>query len=483
MSLSVLLLALHNLFSFLIRLAALAVLPVRHSPPTAMAWLLIVFFWPLPGAALYLLMGSTRLPRARKIRHEKAMRLLRRIQDKPRRVDPTPFPPVLPDHAERFARLGQKLGKWPVVAGNRIEFIHSAAGLFEKLAEDIDGAEHHVDLLYYIFAADRVTCPLLESLKRAAARKVECRLLLDALGSKAFLKKHAHSLQDAGVQVVEALPLGRLFRRNRVTARYDLRNHRKLAVIDGRVGYMGSHNAIDPTYGGKAKGIAWHDLTLRLEGPIVSQLEGVFLEDWFVETEELPPGRRNGIFDSPKGDFLLQAVPSGPAYATENFQRLVLAALFEARERVIITTPYLIPDDGLLQAMEVAVLNGARVDLIVPEKVDQRLVGNAAEAYTPRLLEIGVNLFRYQPGILHAKTMTVDGRLAFFGSSNFDIRSFSLNFELNLILYGRSVTSALLEIQEAYLAHSRPLGMEEWNRLPLWEKGFMGMAKLLSPIL
>ncbi|NLH95606.1 MAG: hypothetical protein GX449_06050 [Synergistaceae bacterium] len=245
---------------------------------------------------------------------------------------------------------------------------------------------------------------------------------------------------------------------------------------------MGSHNAIDPTYGGKARGIAWHDLTLRLEGPIVSQLEGVFLEDWFVETEEIPSGR-SGVPPVSGGEYLLQSVPSGPAYATENFQRLVLAALFEARERVVITTPYLIPDDGLIQAMEVAVLNGARVDLIVPEKVDQRLVGSAAEAYTPKLLEIGVNLYRYQPGILHSKTMTIDGRLAFFGSSNFDIRSFALNFELNLILYGRKETAALLEIQEGYLAHSRPTGIEEWGRLPVWEKGFLGMAKLLSPIL
>lgn len=482
MSLGAILLVLHNLLSFLIRLAALGILPVRHSPSSAVAWLLVVFFWPLPGAALYLILGSTRLPRERKLRHEKAMMLLRRIQENPFRTDRTGRLPVLPDHAERFARLGQRLGKWPIVAGNQMDFIHSAAVLFEKLAEDIDNADHHVDLLYYIFAADSVTRPLLESLKRAAERGVECRLLLDALGSKSFLRKHAQFLRNSGVRVVEALPLGRLFRRNRLTARYDLRNHRKLAVIDGRVGYMGSHNAIDPTYGGKARGIAWHDLTLRLEGPIVSQLEGVFLEDWFVETEEIPSGR-SGVPPVSGGEYLLQSVPSGPAYATENFQRLVLAALFEARERVVITTPYLIPDDGLIQAMEVAVLNGARVDLIVPEKVDQRLVGSAAEAYTPKLLEIGVNLYRYQPGILHSKTMTIDGRLAFFGSSNFDIRSFALNFELNLILYGRKETAALLEIQEGYLAHSRPTGIEEWGRLPVWEKGFLGMAKLLSPIL
>jgi Phosphatidylserine/phosphatidylglycerophosphate/cardiolipin synthases and related enzymes len=238
---------------------------------------------------------------------------------------------------------------------------------------------------------------LVEALKRAAGRGVECRLLVDALGSKAFLKKDAAALREAGVRIVEALPLGGLLNRTKITARFDLRNHRKLAVIDGEVGYMGSHNVTDPTYGGKARGVAWHDLSLRLEGPVVSQLEGVFLEDWFVETEEVPSNSRVRAAVPKLGEFVLQTVPSGPAYATENFQRLVLSALFEARERVVITTPYLIPDDGLLQALEVAVLNGARVDLIVPEKVDQLLVGNAARAYYSRLLEMGVSLFLYQP--------------------------------------------------------------------------------------
>lgn len=483
MSLGAVLLAFHNFLSFLIRVAALGILPVRHSPATAMAWLLVVFFWPLPGALLYLLLGSTRLPRERKARHEKAMQVLRSIRERAPWKDFHVDLHSMPDHAVRFARLGEKLGEWPIVSGNRMAFLESASELFENLASDIDRARHHVDILYYIFVRDAATRPLLEALERAAHRGVECRLLVDALGSKPFLKKQAGTLREAGVQVVDALPLGRLFRRNRLTARYDLRNHRKLAIIDGQVGYMGSHNVTDPTYGGKANGMAWHDLTLRLEGPIVLQLEGVFLEDWFVETGEIPLGRKVEAGAHPQGSLVLQTVPSGPAYATENFQRLVVSALFDARRRVVITTPYLIPDDGLLQAMEVAVLKGARVDLIVPEKADQWLVGSAARAYFPRILEMGVNLFLYQPGILHAKTMTVDDRLAFFGSSNFDIRSFALNFELNLVLYGHRETAALLEIQEGYLALSRPLGIEEWNRLPLLQKSFLGMTKLLSPIL
>jgi cardiolipin synthase len=483
MSLGVLLLAVHNVASFCLRLAALCWLPLRHTPPTAMAWLLVVFFWPLPGTLLYLFLGSTHLPRERKARHEKAVKVLRKEhrQDKARSCAASLE--AIPGSLARFARLGQKLGEWPIIAGNRMEYVDSAAELFRKLADDIDNTGHRVDLMFYIFVADSATSPLVEALKRAAARGVECRLLVDALGSKAFLKKDAEALRQAGVQVVEALPLGRLLRRNRLTARYDLRNHRKLAVLDGKVGYMGSHNVTDPTYGGKARGLSWHDLTLRLEGPVVSQLEGVFLEDWFVETGEIPIRKKVSLPAPSCGEYLLQTVPSGPAYKTENFQRLVVSALFEARERVVITTPYLIPDDGLLQALEVAVLNGASVDLVVPRRVDQFLVGNAARAYYSRLLGMGVSLFLYQPGILHAKTMTVDGRLAFFGSSNFDIRSFALNFELNMVLYGEQEARSLLEIQERYMATSKRLRPEEWDRVPAWEKMFQGMAKLLSPIL
>lgn len=483
MTLGVLFLAVHDGLSFLVRVAALCLLPLRHNPQTAMAWLLVILFWPLPGGLLYLFLGSTRLPRERKDRHEKAVATLRKAHQRVWKKDPDASLESLPEPLARFARLGRKLGEWPIVQGNAMTYFDAAPALFESMVRDIDKSRHHIDLLFYIFVVDPSTEPLVKALKRAAARGVECRLLVDALGSKLFLKRDARDLREAGVQVVEALPLGRLLRRNRLTARYDLRNHRKLALMDAEVGYMGSHNVTDPTYGGKAGGRAWHDLTIRLEGPVVSQLEGVFLEDWFVETGEIPPEDRVPLIPSTRGEFVLQTVPSGPAYATENFQRLVTSALFEARKRVVITTPYLVPDDGLLQALEVAVLNGANVDLIVPEKVDQLLVGNASKAYYGKLIDLGVSLHLYKPGILHSKTMTVDDCLAFFGSSNFDIRSFALNFELNMILYGRQEALGLLKIQESYLAASRRLEAEEWRRIPAWKKSLHGMAKLLSPIL
>ncbi len=327
-----------------------------------------------------------------------------------------------------------------------------------------------------------MTEALFRALEGAAARGVACRVLVDALGAKAFLKKDARRLQAAGVRVEKALP-PRLLRRTPTTARYDLRNHRKIAVIDGRIGYTGSHNVTEPSYGGKANGLLWRDLTLRLVGPVVLQLQGVFMEDWFVETREMLLS--DEAFPAPEfaGEAVVQTVPSGPSYPWQNYQRLVVSALHGAKKRVVITTPYLIPDDELLHALETAVLGGVRIQLVIPEKSDQFLVGNAAKAYFDALLEAGVEIRLFQDGILHSKTMTVDHDLAFLGTSNFDIRSFALNFELNLVLYGRGETEAIRKAQDVYIAASKRLTAEAWRGRPRSLRVLHGVTKLFSPLL
>ena len=481
MNLGFYLVLLHDISSIVIRLVMVCLVPHWHNPSTAMAWLLVIFFWPLPGLALYLVFGNFKLPRERVARHEEALRSLNRSccaiheAERPREDD-------LPPKLLRFAFLGEKLGDMPPTRGNTARLIDSAETMAGLLASDIDAARHHVHLLYYLFASDFVTKPVLDALERAAARGISCRLLIDSLGSGKFLKKNAAPLREAGVQVVGALPLG-MFRRNPLSARFDLRNHRKLAVIDGRTGYMGSHNMTEPSYGGKAGGLLWEDLTLRMEGPEVLQLQRVFLEDWFVETEELLEERQGHPLFSHHGDTILQTVPSGPSYRTENYQRLVVTALHSALKEVIITTPYLIPDDSLMEGLEVAVLNGASVNLIIPKRSDQFFVGNAARAYYDMLMDKGVKIFLYADGVIHAKTMTVDGNLSFFGSSNFDIRSFALNFELNCVLYGEMPASMIRNAQKVFLDNSRPLLGEEWEKRSFIFKTVEGVAKLLSPLL
>ena len=472
---------LYDLSSILIRIVMLCYIPQRHSPHAAMSWLLAINLWPWLGFVLYALFGSAALPSERASRHETLLRTLREGKGGFRNVagDDSHW---LPDELLRFGALGKKLGDMGITTGNSFRLIDEEGAFLESLSRDIDKAKHSVHLLYYIFALDAMTEGLFRSLEAAAARGVECRLLVDAVGSKAFLKKDMRRLSSAGVRVEQALPVG-LFRRTATTARYDLRNHRKIAVVDGAVGYTGSHNVIEPSYGGKAKGRLWKDLTLRLSGPVVLQLQGVFTEDWYVETGEclnledaFPRAER-------PGEAVVQTVPSGPSYPLQNYQRLVVTALHSARKRVVITTPYLIPDDELLHALETASLNNVRVQLVIPERSDQFLVGSAAKAYFDELLAMKVEIHLYQKDILHSKTMTVDHSLAFMGTSNFDIRSFALNFELNLVLYGHEETSAIRKAQEKYIARSRRLTPEEWNRRPRAYRVVHGVTKLFSPLL
>jgi cardiolipin synthase len=471
----------YELSSVVIRISMLCYIPQRHSPTTAMSWLLVVYFWPWPGFLLYAAFGSTALPRERVERHEALLRTLSADKGSFRRIldDESHW---LPEELARFGALGKKLGDMCITTGNSFLLIDREEDFLKSLCADIDGAKESVHLLYYIFALDFMTERLFASLEGAVARGVECRLLVDALGAKHFLKKDASRLRSAGVRVEKALPQG-LFRRTATTARYDLRNHRKIAVIDGRIGYTGSHNVTEPSYGGKAGGRLWKDLTLRLTGPVVLQLQGVFMEDWYVETRELLPMEL--VFPRPErtGQAVLQTVPSGPSYPWQNYQRLVVAALHGAKKRVVITTPYLIPDDELLHALETAALGDVRIQLVIPERSDQFLVGSAAKAYFDVLLDMGVEIYLFQQDILHSKTMSVDFNLAFLGTSNFDIRSFALNFELNLVLYGTEETSAIRMAQERYIADSRRLTAEEWGSRPRFLRVVHGVTKLFSPLL
>jgi cardiolipin synthase len=481
MSWNLFLILLHDVSSIGIRLAMIALIPRRHPPAAATAWLLVIFFWPVPGLFFYFLIGGSKLPRDRIFRHEQMLARLEQETTVIRKIREN-APPELPERLERFCNLAMTLGDMPITGSNDVEYVTSTDELVQRLTSDIDEASRQVHLLYYILNEDEVTSPVFEALERAAARGVSCQVLVDTLGSKKFLKDTAARLRKGGISVVGALPPS-LFRRIKATARFDLRNHRKLAVIDGKRAYTGSHNLIDPTYGGKAKGRTWHDVTIAIEGPAATQIQRVFLEDWYVETGKMTEDTFFFPEVASPGSNLVQTVPSGPSYPTENYQRLIVSALHAARRRVIITTPYLIPDEGLIEALEVAALGGAKVQLVVPEQVDQFFVGNAARSYYEQLMELGVELFLYQPGILHSKTMTVDNDIAFIGTSNFDIRSFALNFELNMIIYHGEALWSLRALQESYMEKSRRLSLEVWRERSLAAETIQGITKLFSPLL
>jgi len=464
---------------WIIRAIMLVVVPRRRSPAAALSWLAVIFFLPWVGVAIYALVGDVRLGRRRLARHEQSRRAAaQRVPAEADTGDAAAWSAI--DEAQHdIARLAERTGDLGPVAGNRAEMLTEHDDMIARLCADIDAAERFVHLLYYIFIADDTGQRVCAALERAAARGVTCRLLADGAGSRPFLRTRAKSLRRAGVEVCAALPVNPI---RRFLARIDLRNHRKIAVIDGRVGYTGSQNIVDADYGRKKYG-DWRDLSVRLEGPIVASLQRVFVEDWFSDAGELLDGEEWFPHPEPQGDTVIQALPSGPAGVSGNFRDLAVAIIAEAEERVIITSPYLIPDELLTLSLRIAVLRGVETHVVIPARPDHWLVAAAGRSYISELIDAGVQIHFHADGLLHAKTLSVDDRLAVVGTANFDIRSFAINFELTLIGYGGAATNALVVAQRRYMRQSEPLDPDRWAARPPWRRSLDNIARLVSPLL
>ncbi len=459
-----------------IRLTMVVVVPFRRTPAAAKGWLLLIFFEPWVGLLLYLLIGRARLPRRRRDQLARLPTAMARVGERLAN-HPNVFHPDVGPALSQAVTLAENFGGMPILGGNAVELLVDYDDTIARLAADIDRAADHVHLLFYIFADDHATAPVIEALGRAAARGVRCRVLADAIGSRAGLRTLRPKLAALGVVVHALLPIRLVPWRK---ARLDLRNHRKIAVIDGRVGYTGSQNLVAADFKG---GVAYEDLMARVTGPVVLDLQYVFAADWFLETDEVLDGEAE--FPSPEtaGTTPAQALASGPDFPTQNNQRLIVALVHGARRRVVLTTPYFIPDEPLLQAMQTAALRGVEVHLVASEKGDKRVVSLAQESYYEELLEVGVRVHLYRGSFLHAKHLSVDDAVALIGTSNLDIRSFALNAEVMLMIYDQGVTARLAAEQERYFANSRVLSLSEWRRRPFGSKVAQNLARLLSPLL
>ena len=459
-----------------VRLAMVVVVPFRRSPEAAKGWLLLIFFEPTAGLLLYLLIGRPKLPDWRAQRSAEFDELSKPTYARLAR-DPNIFHPDVGAGLDHAVRLAENLGKLPILGGNDATILADYDGTIDRLVADIDAARNHVHLLYYIFGDDETASRVVEALGRAVDRGVECRVLADSLGSRPALPKLLPRLEKLGVLAEETLRVG-FFRRR--TGRIDLRNHRKIAVIDGAIAYIGSQNLIDSTF---KPGLDYEELNARLAGPIALELQAVFAEDWYLESGEFLADAR--YFPDPRlaGTIPAQALPSGPGYPRENNQRLIVSLIHAANRRIVITMPYLIPDDALMQALQTAVLRGVDVTMIVPLQMDQVLVCLAQHSYYEDMLSYGIRICRYGKRFLHAKYVTIDDAIAWIGSSNLDIRSFALNAEIVVLLYDSGVCARLSVEQERYLRDGEFLKLETWQARPLRRKVAENLARLFSPLL
>ena len=467
---------LYLLSEWTIRLVMLVVVPFRRSPEAAKGWLLFVFFLPWPALGLYLLIGRPSYPKWRRTRFARLPVVFQAVRESVGKVTARQEP-ELPANLVQATTLIQNLGSLPSLDGNGVELLSDYDGTIDRIVEDIERAKSHVHLLFYIFADDRTGYKVIDALGRATKRGVTCRVLIDALGSRAWAPRVVEALNASGASVRLVLPLGLLRRKS---ARADLRNHRKIAVIDGEVGYTGSQNIVDPDF---KPGITNQELVVRVRGPAVLELQAVFVTDWFLETEQVLNDPCLFPAQHPAGNTVAQVLPSGPDYPEASVERLIVALVHGARKRVVITTPYFIPSEALLHALETAILRGVRVHVVLSKPVDQLLVSLAQRSYYAELLEAGVKIHLYRDKLLHAKHVSVDNRICLIGSSNVDMRSFVLNSEISLVLFDREVSSRLREEQERYFGASDLLSLEEWKARSLYAKTFENIGRLLSPLL
>jgi cardiolipin synthase len=451
------------LTDYVIKFLAIGVLPSNKKPSSAMAWLILILIVPFAGFVVFLFLGRTNVGAKRLARQREAEDAIRVATDR------LPIAPVSgPVYLDSMAALNRNLGSLPLQDGNLVDLIPGYVDAIDQMTEAVAGAVSAVEVEFYIAAWDDVTSHFFDELVAAADRGVTVRFLFDHMGSRGIAghKEFVAKLDSSKIQWHHMLPVRPL---KGQFQRPDLRNHRKLMVVDGRIGFTGSQNLIEPGYNRPKNhegGREYVELVARIDGPTVNALRAVFAQDWYTETHERMGGEIDpGTVTHHADGIAAQVLPSGPGYVTENNLRLFTALIYSAQRRLSITSPYFVPDEPLLYAVTTAARRGVDVELFVNEVGDQFMVFHAQCSYYAALLEAGVRIYRYPaPAVLHSKYFSVDDDVAVIGSSNMDMRSFALNYEVSLMLTGGDIVRRFREVEDAYRAISPELTLEEWSR-------------------
>ncbi|MGG5253265.1 cardiolipin synthase [Neobacillus sp. SM06] len=476
-----------GVFGFLSLLITLSVIFIgfviffenRH-PTQTLTWLIVLGSFPLVGFIFYLLFG-------RSYRKEKMFRK-KYFLDKQAFLtvegesDPRSEEKIqqMGDHQSRLFQLAQKLGNSPISFDTATKTLTNGTETFSHIIRQLKRARHHIHLEYYIVRHDHIGQKIKDILIRKAKEGVKVRFLYDAVGSWQLSKKYIAELRNAGVEAVPFGPVKLPFLNNK----FNFRNHRKIIVIDGNIGFVGGLN-IGDEYLGKDKSFGfWRDTHLMLRGEAVRTLQLIFLQDWyymtnhsFLTAEYLSPQLGN------KSHGGVQLIAGGPDNEWSVIKNIFFSMITSAKESVWIASPYFIPDEDILSAIKVAALSGIDVRLLVPNRPDKRIVFHASRSYFPELLEAGVKVYEYQLGFMHSKIIIVDHELASIGTSNMDMRSFHLNFEVNAFLFRTKSTQKLVAEYIKDLETSVALDSETFNKRHLGFRFLESMSRLLSPLL
>lgn len=478
---------LDSLWFFLLHLLVQVLVIVRvlqrpnREPTSRIAWVVVVLALPILGILAYLMLGETNVGR----RNQKAMQSLvgGELHRQTVHENLADDPSNVPARYAHLFRVGHSISAFSAVAGNTAQLMADSVATIDSIVADIDAARQQVDLLFYIWLTDTSGTRIADALLRAVARGVTCRAMVDGLGSRALLKsKQWRGLKEAGVETAVALPLGNFLLRP-LQGRVDLRNHRKIIVIDGYITYCGSQNCADAEFLVKAKYAPWVDSVVRLEGPIARQNAFLFADDWKVYT-----GQDSVIQDAPvaSGDELgivAQVVASGPTLRASAMPELFVSLMFAARNELVISTPYYVPNQSMQSALCAAAYRGVNTILILPARNDSREVAAASRSYYAEMLQAGVDIREYVGGLLHSKTVTLDGEIVLLGSANMDRRSFDLNFENNILMYDPVLTQAVRARQQQYIDSANTVTLAEVEGWSLSRRLWNNSVAMLGPVL
>ena len=467
----------------LIRIAALVTVPRNKRPSSAVAWLLAIFVAPVPGSILYAILGDWRLPKDRRDRQQE---INTAILDATEGIDTGVEQSLTPSWLGSVVHLNRRLGAMPLLGGNHAVLLPDYAASLAAMTEAVRAAAHHVYVEFYILSRDASTTDFFDALRDAHSRGVVVRVLYDQWAT--LLSPEGRStrqwLRDAGIRFEEMLPLGGSRGSWR---RPDLRNHRKILVVDGGTAFTGSQNMVDASYNKRSnleRGLRWKDLMVRVDGPAALGLQALFVTDWYSETGRLldvddrRPEIRTGA------DLVeCQVVPSGPGFEGENNLRLFNALVYGAQHRLTIVSPYFVPDEAMRYAITSAAMRGIHVELFASEIGDQFWTHHAQRSYYEELLRAGVRITLFaKPTVLHSKFMTFDEHVSIVGSSNIDMRSFGLNFEASMLIEGSSMVAQLQGIADAYRLQSTELTLDAWMARPRVAQLFDSVARLTSAL-
>lgn len=468
-----------NILTVLYALTVLAVIVVilgeNRNPVKSMAWVLVLLLLPVLGLVIYLVFG--RSLKGMGLISRSDLRELRRMSDI---SEGKGLADDLSVESQQIVSLVNKLVVPHMFVGNDIDVFTTGKDKLDSLMRDIEAATDYIHVQYFIIENDETGGPLLELLMRKAREGLQVRVLYDYVGSFYFKPKLLRQMRAAGIEVHPFLELTVM----QFAFRLNWRNHRKIVVIDGKVGYVGGMNIANRYVVGDKKWSAWRDTHLRISGEAVAALQYSFAIDWNFTTRKLLTNPTMH-YDTPpaSNEYRIQMMSSGPTDRWKNISFVFFKAITLAKRQVYIQTPYFLPSESLLKALQSAALSGVDVRLMIPDRPDSLMLRLATGSYIKECLLSGIKIYLYEPTVMHAKVVIIDDDFVTTGSTNFDFRSFEHNFEFNALIYSKELNSKMKEIFDADLQQCTRVSMGKWKQRPLMQKALESIVRLISPIL